>query len=88
VIDNSHTLRQALAVLLFTAVVVASVAVVVGGAFTFAGRARANPWLALGVASLLSGLTAYWLLQLISVINDCTVAVPFPYTWTYACSRA
>lgn len=75
---DSYALRASLAVLFASLVLIASVAAVSGGAFRFASLARANPWLALAVGAVLSGTTAYWLVRIVALVNDCAVGVAFP----------
>jgi uncharacterized membrane protein len=68
---------------------VAIVVVTLGAAFlcmVFVGRFltekfKADPTLTVGTVLLLVVLTGYWLLQILTVINSCTVGVSLPFTW-------
>ena len=85
---GSHALRQAVAYAGLIATVGGSLLVLVRVPFALGGRFRANVWIALAVAAILSGLTAHWLLQVISIVNDCTVEVSVPYNWIRTCRRS
>ena len=85
---GSHALRQVVAYAGLIAIVGGSLLVLVKVPFALGGRFRANVWIALAVAAILSGLTAHWLLQVISILNDCTVEASVPYNWIHTCSRS
>ena len=85
---GSHVLRQVVAYAGLISVVGGSLLVLVKIPFALGGRFRANVWIALAVAGILSGLSAHWLLRFISINNDCTVEVSVPYNWIHTCSRS
>lgn len=85
---SSYALRQTVAYAGLISIVGGSLLILVKTPFALSGRFRANVWIALTVAAILSGLTAYWLLLFISIVNDCTVEVSVPYNWIHTCSRS
>lgn len=85
---GSHALRQIVAYAGLISIAGGSLLVLVKTPFALSGRVRANVWIALAVAGILSGLTAHWLLRFISIINDCTVEVSVPYNWVHTCSQS
>ncbi len=85
--DNYEVVRGSLAVGLFVAVVLVSLVVLVTGPVRLSKRLRANPWIALAVAVVLTGLAALWLFSCVSIYGDCTVRASFPDTGEHRCSH-
>ena len=85
---GNRALREVVAYAGLISIVGASLLVLVKTPFALGHRFRANVWIALAVAGILSGLTAHWLLLVISINNDCTVEVSVPYNWIRTCSRS
>ena len=84
----SHTVRQIIAIAGLGVVAAGGVFVVVGVPFALGPRLRANPWVALVVAGVVTGLTAHWFLLYVSIVNDCASRVSVPYNWIHTCSRS
>jgi hypothetical protein len=85
---GSYALRQVIAYAGLISIAGGSLLVLAKAPFALGDRFRANVWIALAVAGILSGLTAYWLLLFVSINNDCTVEVSVPYSWIHTCSRS
>jgi F0F1-type ATP synthase membrane subunit a len=85
---KSDALRQVVAYACLASVVGASLLVLLTIPVTLGRRLDANVWAALAAAGILTGITAYWLLQIVSITNDCTVGVSVPYNWIHTCSHS
>jgi hypothetical protein len=85
---QSHALRRAIAIAGLAVVTSGGAFVLAKAPFALGPRFRANPWLALVIAGLLTGLIGHWLLLYISIVNDCAAEVSVPYNWIHTCSRS
>ncbi len=79
---DARFMREFMALLGLVLILGGSLLVLAKVPFSLASRWRANPWIALAVAGLLSGLAAHWLLFYVSFMNDCTLGVGIPYNVT------
>lgn len=85
---ESHATRRTIAIGGFAIVTSGSAFVLAKIPFALGPRFRANPWVALLIAGLITGLMAHWLLLLVSIVNDCSAGVSVPYNWIHTCSRS
>ena len=85
---QSHAVRQTIAIVGLAVVAAGGVFILVKIPFAFGLRFRADPWLALVAAGVVTGLMSYWLLLYLSIMNDCMAGVSVPYGWVAPCSHS